>query len=334
MPLQNDHWSATVLDQFSQPTLMSQEISRGERQLFTELDFAAMDDIGWDVLSTATTVTANHRFPDDGSYPVQVVLRGSRSGEIVHELSSVNVTNVTPTLVVQSISAAVVDQAISITDLGSIVDPGFANDLAQPPTGETFGYTINWGDGSPIDSGSATIDSRGNASGSKTLASFDAQHQYTQSGTFTVAVGVTDDDGGAAQGSFSITVPPHFQNPVDRFDVNNDGRASALDALRVINELARRGGPVMLVIENEAPNASVFVDVNGDYRLSALDALQVINELARRLNRPPAGNLSHIAGDSPITPELPQPIDGLPSDDDDQTVAATWWIAAKSSGDS
>jgi hypothetical protein len=77
--------------------------------------------------------------------------------------------------------------------------------------------------------------------------------------------------------------PPAFQNLADRFDVNNDGRTSALDALRVINELARRGGPVMLTVDGGG-SPSIFVDVNGDYRLSALDALQIINELARRLN--------------------------------------------------
>ena len=74
--------------------------------------------------------------------------------------------------------------------------------------------------------------------------------------------------------------PPLFQNLTNRFDVANGDGAKASDALRIINELARRGGEAILDPEQEQPGV-VFFDVNGDYRISALDALQVINELAR-----------------------------------------------------
>lgn len=69
-----------------------------------------------------------------------------------------------------------------------------------------------------------------------------------------------------------------WQNPVDRFDVNNDGRVSSLDALKIINRLS--GGPE-LPPEN---NTGLFYDVNGDGRVTSLDALQVNNEIARRQN--------------------------------------------------
>jgi Ca2+-binding RTX toxin-like protein len=59
-------------------------------------------------------------------------------------------------------------------------------------------------------------------------------------------------------------------------DVNNDGRVSALDALLVINSLARQTG------NGEEADDAWFddLDVNRDDRVSALDALVIINSLA------------------------------------------------------
>ncbi|TWT74145.1 Ig-like domain-containing protein [Allorhodopirellula solitaria] len=62
----------------------------------------------------------------------------------------------------------------------------------------------------------------------------------------------------------------------NKFDVNNDGQVTALDALRVINYMNENS-------EGE-PSGAVelgvgFVDVNADHMVSALDSLQVINRL-------------------------------------------------------
>ncbi len=74
--------------------------------------------------------------------------------------------------------------------------------------------------------------------------------------------------------------PPLFQNPVSRYDVNNDGEVLASDAIRVINQLALRGESDTLDPSGEQPDG-IFLDVNGDYRVSAIDALMIINELSR-----------------------------------------------------
>ncbi len=76
-----------------------------------------------------------------------------------------------------------------------------------------------------------------------------------------------------------------WQNPINRFDVDNFGTVSALDALVIINELARKRvhDPVtreLFAITDDVGPAP-FYDVNGDGKVSALDALQVINELGR-----------------------------------------------------
>jgi hypothetical protein len=70
------------------------------------------------------------------------------------------------------------------------------------------------------------------------------------------------------------------QNPIERTDVNNDRRTSALDALRVINVLV-----LARIFDEAAPafpaNSETFLDVNGDQNVTALDALRVINAISR-----------------------------------------------------
>ncbi len=69
-----------------------------------------------------------------------------------------------------------------------------------------------------------------------------------------------------------------WQNPSDRFDVNNSGGVSTADALVIINQLRQRN-PNLPPVNDEVDR---FYDVNGDGRVTAADALQVINEVARR----------------------------------------------------
>ncbi len=77
--------------------------------------------------------------------------------------------------------------------------------------------------------------------------------------------------------------PSAFRNARDRFDVNDDGKVSALDALTVINHMAADRPLIPHDIADAiAMEASPWVDVNGDKAATALDALQVINEMSRR----------------------------------------------------
>ncbi|WP_436714795.1 tandem-95 repeat protein [Roseiconus lacunae] len=71
-----------------------------------------------------------------------------------------------------------------------------------------------------------------------------------------------------------------LQNPDLNADVNDDGNISPIDALLVINHLARSGqGSVPVTNQDVGPP---YYDVNGDQLISPVDALAVINELARR----------------------------------------------------
>ena len=59
-----------------------------------------------------------------------------------------------------------------------------------------FTFTINWGDGTPVDGGTATIDVAGSP-GVPTAGSFDGSHTYADNGVYTVTVTVTAGDGRA-----------------------------------------------------------------------------------------------------------------------------------------
>ncbi|QEG02162.1 Protein TolB [Stieleria maiorica] len=80
---------------------------------------------------------------------------------------------------------------------------------------------------------------------------------------------------------FKVEIPLPWKNVINRFDVNNDGMTTALDALVVINRLAIQAG-------NELPDPhdvdvwpGAYFDTTGDNLATTLDALFVINEVAR-----------------------------------------------------
>ncbi len=70
-----------------------------------------------------------------------------------------------------------------------------------------------------------------------------------------------------------------WQNPWNRLDVDDSGSVTPLDALLIINELNRAGGPHELVPPTDGQVPPLFLDVAGDDYVTPLDALHVINYL-------------------------------------------------------
>ncbi len=80
----------------------------------------------------------------------------------------------------------------------------------------------------------------------------------------------------SASGSVTSLQISNQISDVDRFDTSRNGMVSALDALRVINELNSAGSHATPL---DPTNPKLYFDVNLDGRISPLDALQVINYL-------------------------------------------------------
>jgi len=231
------HWE-NGLQSDGRETAMDPSLTKGTRKLFTPLDFAAMDDIGWSLASSQVTVTASHVYGDNGSYPVALTVRGSRAGELLFDQVA-NVTNVAPQATVVGSQAVIVGEVLSIPDVVTIRDPGFRVTTTNPSTTETFEVTIDWGDGTAEERATATIDQHGNAS-RPTLASLNASHIYAAAGNYTVRVMVRDDDGGQDVETFPVVVspPPQLSLELDRLQLNED----AGDAAAILT--VRRSGPV------------------------------------------------------------------------------------------
>lgn len=85
-------------------------------------------------------------------------------------------------------------------------------------------------------------------------------------------------------------------------DVNGDNLVTAIDALIVINQMARSRPEGEFASNSTGP--SFFYDVNGDGHISAVDALRVINWL----NRPNSGSSEPIA----LVEESSSEVDGEP----------------------
>jgi hypothetical protein len=79
-------------------------------------------------------------------------------------------------------------------------------------------------------------------------------------------------------------MPHPWQNFLRPSDINNDGAVTALDALVIINELARNlyiDATTRGLLDPLQVTAwpGIYFDQNGDDRATALDALRVINRL-------------------------------------------------------
>jgi hypothetical protein len=85
-------------------------------------------------------------------------------------------------------------------------------------------------------------------------------------------------------GGGGTTTGPSLTNRRDRFDVNDDGRVTPLDALRVLNVLNQRIGPFggVPAIRVLAMTDGMMADTNADGEFTPLDALLILNQLRDR----------------------------------------------------
>ncbi len=105
------------------------------------------------------------------------------------------------------------------TSDSAFVDPGFNNAAAVPTTSETFTYTVDWGDGTPLDTGTSAgffggcTGESGQPPARLTQGYVRATHTYEVDDDYQVTVTVYDDDGASDVSDFTVHVsqcePPY-----------------------------------------------------------------------------------------------------------------------------
>lgn len=73
-----------------------------------------------------------------------------------------------------------------------------------------------------------------------------------------------------------------WQNPTNRFDVDDDGSVAPIDVLQINNNLRRFGTRALPETPTAIQLPPPFIDVDGYDSVAPIDVLQVINFLRRR----------------------------------------------------
>lgn len=170
---------------------------------------------GYSTQVDGTTTSVSHTYADGDANHSIVVSATDEDGTYNAEPLNVTVNNVAPLVSVAGSSlnldadglivpfSGVRGQTLQFT--GAITDVGFDNPAGSPPTRETFTYVIDFGDGTPTAALAATVNTVGSP-GVPTTASFGASHVYTEAGSCTLIVTVTDDDGGETIITQDVTI--------------------------------------------------------------------------------------------------------------------------------
>jgi hypothetical protein len=147
------------------------------------------------------TVAGSHVYADNGIYTVTVTVTDDDGGGIGNDTFTVTVNNVAPTV------NAGADQTVNDGDTVSLA-PATFNDKG---TLDTHTATIDWGDGTPIDTGTVTESPFGPpGSTSGTDGTVASSHTYVgfvgPFHVYTVTVTITDDDTGLGADTFNVHV--------------------------------------------------------------------------------------------------------------------------------
>ena len=139
---------------------------------------------------TTVSVSGSHAYAQAGNYQATITLQ---SGGGDDESATALVTVADAALTAQGTTATATEGQMASLTLASFSDPN-ANAL----NGD-FQVSINWGDGTPVDSADAV-------NGSPSAFSVVASHPYAESGNFVALVTITDSGGATATASTIVTV--------------------------------------------------------------------------------------------------------------------------------
>ncbi len=213
---------------------------------------------------TTGSFTGSHEYADNGSYTVIVKLADDDATPTTGfdtDSFTVIVSNADPVLTA-TMSTTSPDETEEVTVSASFTDPGF--DSLSAGTVEDFTATIDWGDGSAIET--VTVTETPGGPGTDTSGTFGGSHAYADDGEYTVTVTVADDDADLTTG-FDVA---QFMATVANVDPTANGDLADVveDGFVVVNVLSNDTDPAgandPLTITSAADGASGTVVVSLD----------------------------------------------------------------------
>lgn len=219
--------------------------------------------------ATATGVSATHTYANDGAYTVRLIATDIR-GLSDTVFTQANVTNVAPAIA--PFDGSTILPGETYTSSGTFTDPG-----ADP-----WSATVDYGDGS----GASALSLAGK--------SFYLSHTYTAAGSFTVTVGISDDDVTSTR-SATVTVLTPVQglgiasSAVSALVSNgaiNSGNGKSLEAKLDAASAAIERGNVAAANGQLGALLNEIQAMVGSGRLSAADAqpiVEIVNRVVRSI---------------------------------------------------
>jgi hypothetical protein len=230
----------------------------------------------------STLATLSYKAPVSGSSAtLTVVANDGVLNSVPLDIPIDILADIAPTLTGPSSVSVTYGETIPLNgaNLITVADPDGATDI------ETVSLSVSSGTLS-VATDFASIIGGANNSGELTLSGTLAQLNSTlatlsfttpASGlAFTLTVVANDGVLSSAPLYVAFAYPASWQNPVNRFDVNNDGFVTPLDALIIIDFLNAYGSQRLPPITQ---NPQYFYDVDGDGWVTPSDALAVIDYL-------------------------------------------------------
>ena len=136
--------------------------------------------------SSGSGTAPTHIYADNGAYTVSLTVTDTHAGSSSPATTTATIANAAPT--VNAGASQTVGILAEYTLNATFHDPG-GNDAP-------WSYAIDWGDGTPLTTGSTT----------NQADAITARHLYLLPATYSVGVTVTDKDGGSGSGGTTVTV--------------------------------------------------------------------------------------------------------------------------------
>ena len=138
------------------------------------------------------TVQADHTYGEEGTYPIQVTIHHETAPDAM-ATSKANISDPSVVATGTSITAFACLPLTGVT-VATFTDPGGAEPNPSDPSGTINNHyqvaSINWGDGTPLDTTTGTL-SYGGAQGSKTNPfTISGSHTYATEGLYTIVVAI------------------------------------------------------------------------------------------------------------------------------------------------